>query len=633
LNLDKKLIKLGTIKTMDTLGQSNQFLAGSSGDKEVISLANNNSLPHTGHGEEVNYSWHKCELGTNNNPLDRQSINCMECMKLYIPSITQTNQNKTNQHKLNQIEPYPDLCTFTHLISVTGDLFWEVDVTGRYIYVSPQVESMLGYKAEDVIGQKIFIFMPERESKRLHRVLSELMKNQESFYGLESIQYHKNGQILFLEHNGMPRIDEQGNIMGYHGITHDITARKNTEEKLRSSEQQLRLAQNVARLGSWEFEVSTNKFTWSEQSLLIYGLEPADIEPDYQDYWNIYHPEDRERLHTAIDHTLASGQSFITDARILLSNGTQRFIELRGEAISYHGQVVRLFGTVQDITERKQLELQAAQQAEELQKINEYLNAAKLEAELANRAKSDFLAMMSHEIRTPMNAVVGMTELLLTTSLTDEQRDLAKIVSESSDLLLTVLNDILDFSRVEAGNFTIEQKLFNPRQCMERVLALFSVRAKANHSHISLQIDQCLPPAVYGDEVRLQQILMNLLSNAIKYSPLGGLIEFDCHVNNSEVIFVVKDQGIGIPKGEQEHLFSSFYRAKNVGTLPGTGLGLSIVKSCVDIHQGRISLQSDVGLGSTFEVILPINYNAVFSENHISENHVTGNHEDGVIIN
>jgi len=421
--------------------------------------------------------------------------------------------------------------------------------------------------------------------------------------------------------------------MGYHGITHDITARKNTEEKLRSSEQQLRLAQNVARLGSWEFEVSTNKFTWSEQSLLIYGLEPADIEPDYQDYWNIYHPEDRERLHTAIDHTLASGQSFITDARILLSNGTQRFIELRGEAISYHGQVVRLFGTVQDITERKQLELQAAQQAEELQKINEYLNAAKLEAELANRAKSDFLAMMSHEIRTPMNAVVGMTELLLTTSLTDEQRDLAKIVSESSDLLLTVLNDILDFSRVEAGNFTIEQKLFNPRQCMERVLALFSVRAKANHSHISLQIDQCLPPAVYGDEVRLQQILMNLLSNAIKYSPLGGLIEFDCHVNNSEVIFVVKDQGIGIPKGEQEHLFSSFYRAKNVGTLPGTGLGLSIVKSCVDIHQGRISLQSDVGLGSTFEVILPINYNAVFSENHISENHVTGNHEDGVIIN
>jgi len=596
-DLKKRRFRMNT-----TNAQSDGSSGGSSSNVDQSSIGN----PSMNY-QEACPNYYQCKSGTRH-----QIIDCADCTQFCPPK----GNNNTQPH-LTSAEIYPDLCSFTRLISVTGDLFWEIDTKGRYVYISPQVEAMLGYKASELVNRKIFLFMPERESERLHYVLSQLMQTKESFHGLESIQYHKDGHLLFLEHNGVPLMDNQGNLIGYHGITHDITVRKHIEEKLRSSEQQLRLAQNVARLGSWEFEISTNRFTWSEQSLLIYGLDPAGIEPDYQEYWNIYHAEDRARLHSAIDETIASGKSFITDARIVLSDGSQRFIELRGEAISAHGQVVRLFGTVQDITERKQLEIQAAQQAEELRKINEHLNAAKLEAELANRAKSDFLAMMSHEIRTPMNAVVGMTELLLTTSLTTEQRDLAQTVSESSDLLLTVLNDILDFSRVEAGNFTIEQKLFNPRQCMERILSLFSARSKANDCHISLYIDQCLPVGVYGDEVRLQQILMNLLSNAIKFAREGQIYfaaecigdvsenltqELNAHPSEPTVqqmpqqmiLFTVQDNGLGIKPEHICNLFKPFQQldmtiTRNYG---GTGLGLAICARLSELFNGYLWVES-----------------------------------------
>jgi two-component system, sensor histidine kinase and response regulator len=389
-------------------------------------------------------------------------------------------------------------------------------------------------------------------------------------------------------------------ILGLVFITSIVDRRFSQQAKeLESSEQRYRLIVETAFDAFLGIDSNNNITEWNAQAEVAFGWLRAEV---------IGKPASRFILQDPLlstSHSLgelldAYGSNSIPrrlEATGVHRSGRQFPVEMTLSAVHHSDQ--RLFAAfVHDVTDRKAAELERER--------------ATKAAEAASRAKSEFLANMSHEIRTPLNGVIGMTDLVLESQLTAEQREYLETVKLSADSLLHVINEILDFSKIEAGKLELEEEDFDLQDCMESTLKTLALKADEKSLELLCEVVPGLPVAVRGDSGRLRQVLTNLVGNAIKFTRHGevGLKALlDSNDGESIVIhFIVSDTGIGIPAEKTSLIFDSFSQADTSTTreFGGSGLGLTISRSLVEMMGGKIWVESQVGQGSQFHFTIRV---------------------------
>ncbi len=372
----------------------------------------------------------------------------------------------------------------------------------------------------------------------------------------------------------------------------DITEQKQAEAARRESEERYRQL----------VETSPDAIVVHDGDKVVFAnsaakeLFRADSTEDYlgRPTLDFIHPDDRPEARRRIQAAMQEGEPLeVTEYRLTRLDGSVFVAEVRTASVTYSGRsAVQI--VIRDITERKRAE--AA------------LKRAKREAEAAARAKSEFLANMSHEIRTPMNGVIGMTSLLLETALDAEQQEYAETIRTSGEALLSLINDILDLSKIEAGELELEQQPFSIDQCVDEAVTLLASKAAEKDLDLELVywIDDDVPPVVEGDVTRMRQVLVNLLSNAVKFTEEGEVVvTVSTRRETAEglmLAFSVRDTGIGIPQDRLDKLFESFTQADSSTTRKygGTGLGLAITRRLTSMMGGEVEVESEEGKGSEF---------------------------------
>ncbi|MEI8570751.1 response regulator [Methylomonas sp. LW13] len=404
--------------------------------------------------------------------------------------------------------------------------------------------------------------------------------------------------------------EENGQINGF---TLDITERKQVEEQLKTSEERLRLTMDVAQIGIFDWDVKKDSFEMSPIYFTMLGYQAKPGPGDRNEWLERLHPDDRAGIAEKIAAVLSKrANAYSYEARMRHANGSYRWISVKAFCVQRgeDGMVSRILGIRMDITDSKRYEVELEHYKNHLEHLvnertTELLDARK-QAESANLAKSDFLANMSHEIRTPMNAIIGLTQLALDTELNRKQHDYLSKVLNSSRALLGILNDILDYSKIEAGRIDIEAIEFSLEDILRATADLFSIRADEKGLELFIDIAQDVPDQLQGDPLRLSQIINNLVGNAIKFTHQGEVhlrVETQERTDNAiRLRFAVRDTGIGITAEQAGQLFQPFAQADAGITrkFGGTGLGLTISKRLVELMAGEITLESEPESGSTF---------------------------------
>ncbi|HSE38177.1 MAG TPA: MASE1 domain-containing protein, partial [Blastocatellia bacterium] len=389
---------------------------------------------------------------------------------------------------------------------------------------------------------------------------------------------------------------------------------KRAEEALRQSEEQLRLALEAANMGVWDYDVRTGTVKWSSSLEVIHGLAPGRFGGTIDDYMKDIHPEDREYVVASLGHSVDQGVAHRIEYRIIRPDGAIRWVEGMGEVLrDENGKAFRLTGVCMDITDRKWAEREREQLLGREQE-------ARAEAEAANRAKDEFLALVSHELRTPLNSIAGWLDILLTNPERDETQiaRALEVIKRNAALQARIIEDLLDVSRIVSGKLQLDTRPVELATIIQAAIAAVQLTADEKNVRIRQLLDRSTDP-VLGDPYRLQQIVWNLLSNAIKFSPEGGEVEIRLEQAGSYARVTVRDTGEGIRPEFLPRIFDRFTQADASTTRPygGLGLGLAIVRHLVDLHGGTVEASSEgEKQGAVFTVTLPCAFARV--ESHVA---------------
>jgi PAS domain S-box-containing protein len=523
---------------------------------------------------------------------------------------------------------------FAILESIT-DAFVALDCNWRYSYVNDAAEHLLQRSREELLGKHVWNdIYPERKGNVFYQKFQEAIEQQTSV----AFEGYSDEFQRWLEIRAYPSSE------GLAVYFRDTTERKHAEEILRQSEERSRLALDAGQMGAWEWDMQSNVQYWDASQYQLFGINPDEVTLNQDTFFNRVHPDDLLKLKRSLTTLLEQGGSFDIEFRILRPDGTTRWLAGKGRLLQgYDGQPLRMIGVNFDITERKQAE-------EERNRLLQAEQAARADAEAANRIKDEFLATLSHELRSPLNAMLGWLTLLRTRELDAETTTRAlETVERNARMQTQLVEDLLDVSRIIRGQLQLKIMPISLDAVIES--ALDTVRPAADAKNIRLQssIDSTLG-SIYGDGNRLQQVIWNLLTNAIKFTPKGGRVEVRLELVEAEedgdggdggdrgdrgglltsppsppsppslsllpssryAQITVSDTGKGIGAEFLPYVFERFRQADNSITRSygGLGLGLAIVRHLVELHGGTVYASSTgEGKGATFTVRLPIKTN------------------------
>ncbi|WP_051604499.1 PAS domain S-box protein [Flavobacterium sasangense] len=504
---------------------------------------------------------------------------------------------------------------FEYFFNETTDLICIANLDGYFLKINPAFSNTLGYSESELITKKFINYV---HSEDVEKTLNEMNNLRE---GINTINFsnrylRKDGTNIWLQ--WISTINLKTKII--FAIARDISEIKNTQEKLILSEKLLNESQKMAKIGSWEFDLISNKLYWSDELYNIFEIDKSAQENLAETYRSKLTIEDINHLDQLVDRTIKEKKSYEVEHPFTLAGNRKKWLLGSGEpVINESGEVIKIRGVARDITAQK--ERDAAIKAKEF-------------AELANQAKSEFLANMSHEIRTPLNGVIGFSDLLLKTNLDENQKVYMNNINHSANLLLEIINDILDFSKIESGKFELFFEPVNIRTLAQQVVDLFKSHAMNKNIELNLIIDPNVPEWIVADIVRLKQILVNLIGNAVKFTNFGEVllqIEQIKSVKNkfSTLRLSVIDTGIGIKEENLNKIFQSFVQ-EDVSTskkFGGTGLGLSISNKILEKWNSKIEVNSIHGEGSNF------NFTITFEIAKSSQNDIKNSNKSNQITN
>jgi PAS domain S-box-containing protein len=496
--------------------------------------------------------------------------------------------------------------SYVRAVEGSTDGLWDINVPAGEAYYSPAYARMLGYEPGELpprFDVWVGLMHPDERAANLEAVKA-YDEGRLPAWEREMRLRQKDGSYRWILSRGNGLRDGAGKLLRMSGSHSDIHARKMAELALRDSEQRFRQLSENIREAYWLVGIPAGR---PEKTEIVY------ISPMWEQIWGrplppldrltevwmaALHPEDRAR---ALETGARSAEGYEHQYRILRPDGEVRWIRDRAFPVKDgDGHVVRVAGVSEDITERRLLE--------------EELRRARDEALASANAKSEFLANISHELRTPLNAVIGMNELLLEAPLDEAQRERAAVARDAGRGLLALIDDLLDYSRLEAGRLALDTAAFDPRALVAGVERMMRHKAAEKGLELAARVDAAVPAALLGDESRLRQVLLNFVGNALKFTDRGRVdIEADCPSlsrGSARLRLRVRDSGAGIPAQAQAKLFTAFSQGDASVTRRhgGTGLGLAICRQIAALMNGQVGVDSAPGRGSTFyfEAPLPV---------------------------